>query len=56
MTGFEFAQTFTTTEEKMIVLFMDSAKTAYAMAGMDFDSLPMEERVEVVLKMMRKTN
>ena len=54
MTGFEFAQTVDTTAEKMIVLFIDAAKTAYAMAGMDFDSLPMEEREAVVYNLMTK--
>jgi hypothetical protein len=56
MTGFEFAKTFATTEEKMIVLFTGVAKKAYAMAGKDFDSLPIEERKEIVLSLMRKAN
>lgn len=55
MTGFEFAQTFNTIEEKMIVLFMDAAKKAYAMVGIDFDSLPVEDRVEIVHSFMKKT-
>ena len=54
MTGFEFAQTVDTTAEKMIVLFMDVAKKAYAMMGIDFDSLPAEEREAIVYKLMTK--
>ena len=54
MTGFEFAKKFNTTEEKMIVLFMDAAKTAYKMAGMDFDSLPEQEKMDIVYKMMKR--
>ena len=51
MTGFEFAKQFNTIEEKMIVLFMDAAKTAYNMAGMNFDSLPEQEKLDIVYKM-----
>ena len=54
MTGFEFAKQFDTVDEKMIVLFMDAAKTAYNMAGMDFDSLPVQEKVDIVYKMMTR--
>ena len=54
MKGFEFAKQFDTAEEKMIVLFMDAAKTAYNMAGMDFDSLPEQEKMDIVYKMMTK--
>ena len=54
MTGFEFAQTVDTTAEKMIVLFIDAAKQAYAMAGMDFDSLPMAERESIIYNLMTK--
>ena len=54
MTGFEFAKQFNTIEEKMIVLFMDVAKTAYNMAGMDFDSLPEREKMDIVYKMMTR--
>ena len=54
MTGFEFARQFDTTEEKTIVLFMDAAKTAYNMAGMDFDSLREQEKMDIVYKMMKK--
>ena len=54
MTGFEFAKQFDTIEEKMIVLFMDAAKTAYNMAGMDFDSLPEQEKMDIVYKMMTR--
>ena len=50
MTGFEFAKQFDTIEEKMIVMFMDAAKTAYKMAGMDFDSLPEQEKMDIVYK------
>lgn len=54
MKGFEFAKQFGTIEEKMIVLFMDAAKTAYNMAGMDFDSLPDQEKMDIVYKMMTR--
>ena len=54
MTGFEFAKQFDTAEEKMIVLFMDAAKTAYNMAGMDFDSLPEQEKMDIVYNMMTR--
>lgn len=54
MTGFEFAKQFNTVDEKMIVLFMDAAKTAYNMAGMDFDSLPEREKMDIVYKMMKR--
>lgn len=50
MTGFEFAKQFDTIEEKTIVMFMDAAKTAYEMAGMDFDSLPEQEKMDIVYK------
>ena len=54
MTGFEFAKQFDTIDEKMIVLFMDAAKTAYNMAGMDFDSLPDQEKMDIVYKMITR--
>lgn len=54
MKGFEFAKRFDTIEEKMIVLFMDAAKTAYNMAGMDFDSLPEQEKIGIVYKMITR--
>ena len=54
MKGFEFAKQFDTIEEKMIVLFMDAAKTAYNMAGMDFDSLPEHEKMDIIYKMMKR--
>lgn len=54
MKGFEFAKQFDTIEEKMIVLFMDAAKTDYNMAGMDFDSLHEQEKIDVVYKMMTR--
>ena len=54
MTGFEFAKQFDTIEKKMIVLFMDAAKTAYNMDGMDFDSLPEQEKMDIVYKMMTR--
>ena len=54
MKGFEFANQFDTIEEQIIVLFMDAAKTAYNMAGMDFDSLPEQEKMDIVYKMMTK--
>ena len=54
MTGFEFAKQFDTIEEKMIVLFMDAAKTDYNMAGMDFDRLPEQEKMDIVYNMMTR--
>ena len=54
MKGFEFAKQFDTIEGKMIVLFLDAAKTAYNMAGMDFDSLPDQEKIDIVYKMMAR--
>ena len=54
MTGFEFAKQFDTIEEKMIVLFMDAAKTAYNMAGMDFDSLPEQDKIDIVYNMITR--
>ena len=54
MTGFEFAKQFDTVEEKMIVLFMDAAKAAYNMAGIDFDSLPEQDKMDIVYKMMTR--
>ena len=54
MKGFEFAKQFETIEGKMIVLFMYADKTAYNMAGMDFDSLPEQEKMDIVYKMMTR--
>ena len=54
MKGFEFAKRFDTIEGKMIVLFLDAAKTAYNMAGMDFDRLPDQEKMDIVYKMMAR--
>ena len=54
MKGFEFAKQFDTIEEKTIVLFMDAANTAYNMAGMDFESLPEQEKMGIVYKMMTR--
>ena len=54
MKGFEFAKQFDTIDEKMIVLFMDAAKTAYNMADMDFDILPDQEKMDIVYKMMTR--
>ena len=54
MKGFEFSKQFDTIEEKMIVLFMDAAKTAYNMSGIDFDSLTEQEKMDIVYKMMTR--
>ena len=54
MKGFEFAKRFDTIEEKIIVMFMDAAKTAYNMAGMDFDILPEQEKIDIVYKMITR--
>ena len=54
MKGFEFAEQFDTIEVKMIVLFMDAAKTAYNMAGMNFDSRPKQDKMDIVYKMITR--
>ena len=54
MTGFEFAKQFDTIEEKMIVLFMDAAKNAYNVAGIDFGRLSEQEKMDIVYKMMTR--
>ena len=54
MKGFEFAKQFDTIDEKLIVLFMDAAKTAYNMAGMDFDILHDQEKMDIVYKMITR--
>ncbi len=56
MTGFEFAKEYNTIDEKMIVLFMDAAKTAYKMNGIDFDSLPQSERESILTGIINKFN
>ena len=48
MNGFEFAQQYSTIEEKMSVLILDAVKTAYNMAGLDFDSLTEEEKLNAI--------
>lgn len=48
MTGFEFAQQFDTTGEKVIVLVIDALKKAYNMAGLDFDTLTAEEKMSAI--------
>lgn len=50
MSGFEFQKQFGTIEEKMIVLLMDAVKTAYNMAGINFDELSQEEKIEILSK------
>ena len=54
MNGFEFAKNFRTNEEKMFVLFLDAVKTAYHMAGKDFDSLSQEDKMSAVMELMNK--
>ena len=56
MTGFEFAKEHNTIDEKMIVLLMDAAKTAYKMNGIDFDSLPQSERESILTGIINKFN
>ena len=48
MTGFEFAQQFDTTSEKVIVLVIDALKKAYNMVGLDFDTLTAEEKMSAI--------
>lgn len=50
MTGFEFAQQFNTTSEKVIVLVIDALKKAYNMAGLDFETLTTEEKIAAINK------
>lgn len=54
MTGFEFAKTFDTIEEKLLVLFMDAVKTAYAMQGIDFDSFSADEKKTILFDLISK--
>ena len=53
MTGFEFAKTFDMAEEKMSVLLLDAVKTACNMAGIDFDSMSVEEKMNMVYGLMK---
>ena len=53
MTGFEFAKTFDTMEEKVLVLFVDAVKAACDMDGIDFDSMSDEEKVNMVYRLMK---
>ena len=55
MTGFEFAKTFDTMEEKMLVLFLDAVKTACNMAGIDFDSMSDEEKMNMAYGLMKQS-
>ena len=48
MTGFEFAQQYNTIEEKTAVLILDAIKTAYKMAGRDFDKLTEAEKLRAI--------
>lgn len=54
MTGFEYAQTCKSMDEKILVLLLDATKLAYHMAGMDFDSLPLDEKEAVMMKQVEK--
>lgn len=54
MTGFEFAKEYNTIDEKIIVLFMDAAKMAYKMNGVDFDPLPQSERESILTGIINK--
>ena len=53
MTGFEFAKTFDTMEEKMLVIFLDAVKTACNMAGIDFDSMSDEEKMNLAYGLIK---
>ena len=48
MTGFEFAKQYNTIEEKTAVLILDAIKTAYKMAGRDFDKLTEAEKFRAI--------
>lgn len=53
MTGFEYAQKAKSIEEKAAVLILDAIKTAYLMAGKDFDKLTEAEKMEAINKIMK---
>ena len=53
MTGFEYLQRFESLEEKTAVLIMDAIKTAYNMAGKDFDSLTEAEKMEAINNLIK---
>ena len=48
MTGFEYQKKYKSIEEKAAVLILDAIKTAYLMAGKDFDSLTEAEKMEAI--------
>lgn len=54
MNGFEFAKSFNTVEEKILVLVMDATRAAYRKAGMDFDALDSEEKQGILLANLNK--
>lgn len=53
MTGFEYLQNMNSIEEKTAVLILDAIKTAYNMAGKDFDSLTEAEKMEAINKLIK---
>lgn len=54
MNGFEFAKSFDSMEEKILVLVMDATRAAYRRAGMNFDTLSNEEKQEILLNNLKK--
>lgn len=52
--GFEFAKSFDSMEEKILVLVMDATRAAYRKAGMNFDALSNEEKQEILLNNLKK--
>ncbi len=54
MNGFEFAKSFDSMEEKILVLVMDATRAAYRKAGMNFDTLSNEEKQEILLNNLKK--
>ena len=55
MNGFEFAKSFDSMEEKiLVVLVMDATRAAYRKAGMNFDTLSNEEKQEILLNNLKK--
>lgn len=53
MTGFEYAQRAKSIEEKATILILDAIKTAYLMAGKDFDKLTEAEKMEAINNLFR---
>ena len=54
MTGFEYLQKAKSIEEKTAILILDAIKTAYLMAGKDFDKLTETEKMEAINNLFKK--